>query len=116
RFEIFLMLQPRLAEMDLTVDHAGQHIQPCAIGCLAGIAKTCADRRDPAADDADIRCYRAARQVNRAAAQDEVEYLGHGLCSLGLMPLFPYLSPMQSTTLRNRALIRVGGADGRPFL
>jgi hypothetical protein len=28
RFEIFLMLQPRLAEMDLAVDHAGQHVSP----------------------------------------------------------------------------------------
>lgn len=32
------------------------------------------------------------------------------------MPLFPYLSRMLSTTLRNRALIRIGGGDGRPFL
>ena len=40
-----LCLQPRLAEMDLAVDHAGQHVEPGAVDRLAGIAASRRSRR-----------------------------------------------------------------------
>ena len=54
-FEVFLLRQPRLAEMHLGVHHAGQDMQALAVDGLGGggLSKS-ADRGDPAIENADI--------------------------------------------------------------
>ncbi len=69
--QILLRLQPRLAEMDLAVDHAGQHGQPGAVDRLAGIARL-ADRDDPAAAHADRCLGRAAGGPDNAVGEEKV--------------------------------------------
>jgi len=54
-FQVFLVLHPGFAEMDLRVDHARQHMQA---GCLESFVGRCgrqvADCGNPAIADADI--------------------------------------------------------------
>ena len=48
--KIFLVLQPRLAEMHLGVDDAGQDVQAAAVdGLVGGVADEIAERGDAAA-------------------------------------------------------------------
>src|SRR5690606_35633076 len=79
RFEILLVLQPRLAEMDLGVDEAGQKMQARAVYALAGIAaRQIAERGEAAAANADIGAMGAVVVDEGAACIDRVECLGHG--------------------------------------
>ena len=54
-FEIFLLRQPRLAEMNLRVDHARKDMQPLTVDHLSrGSLRQPADRGDTAIGDGDI--------------------------------------------------------------
>ena len=70
-FEIFLVLEPRLAEMHLGVDHAGQHVQAGGVECPARVlGGQRANRDDSAVFHADIgRAF--ARMVDEGRAFDE---------------------------------------------
>ena len=48
------MLQPRLAEVDLGVDHAGQDVQSAAVERLGALIEDTADPGDAAVADADV--------------------------------------------------------------
>ena len=77
--QVFLPLQPRLAEMDLGVDDAGQDRQAAGVNNLArrGLRQV-ADEDDPPVGHADVG-QAAARMVGHlAAADDQVIGLGHG--------------------------------------
>ena len=53
--QVLLVLEARLAEMHLTVDHAGQNVQAGAVDDIAGCGGIDrADGRDAAVGDADI--------------------------------------------------------------
>ena len=83
RLQIFLVLQPRLAEMHLAVDHARQDVQAGAVDDFAGGAtRQVADRRNAPGDDADITPAGTVMIDHRAARQDQVVGLRHVVCHL----------------------------------
>jgi hypothetical protein len=128
-FQILLGLQPRLAEMDLAVDHAGQDGQPGAVDRLARIAAG-ADRDDLAAAHADIGPHRAAGRPDGSVLQDQIVGGHDDLLSLaarvrlrlGLRSMhgakrhayFP--AHACHPILADRAVIRLSGEDVRGFL
>src|SRR3546814_4873464 len=67
RFEVFLMLKARLAELHLTVDDARQNIQTRAVHHFTRIAKAIAHSCDlsPAHAHADLRWSALARHTQR---------------------------------------------------
>ena len=68
------MLQPRLAEMHLGVDNAGQDVQAAGIEALGGGRPAqVAERRNPAVPDPDIGRDPAHRRHDRAAGNRQVE-------------------------------------------
>ena len=68
--QIFLVLQPRLAEVDLGVDDAGQDVQAGSIEPFGGARPAqIAERRDPAVPHADI-CGDAPHRRHCRAARD----------------------------------------------
>lgn len=69
-FQVFLVLQPRLAKVHLAVDDAGQHVQPGAIDAppLIGIA---ADADDLAIAHRNVGMDRTRRRVDQPASQNE---------------------------------------------
>ena len=77
RYEILLMLEPRLPEMHLGVDDARQHVQAGRIeGLAGGTGGEGADRRDAAVPDADI-CETLAGMVDEGPTLDkEIEDFG----------------------------------------
>ncbi len=79
RFKVFLMLQPRLTEMHLTVDAPRQHVEARTIDHLARIAQAGPDRHDLARANSYVRIICATGGVNGAVLQDQVESLGHGM-------------------------------------
>src|SRR3546814_9510339 len=76
RFEVFLVLQPRLAEMDLGVDRSGKDSEAGAVDDLACVARY-ADPGDLAVAHADIGIDKPAGREHAAVLQAEVEGLGH---------------------------------------
>ena len=77
--EVFLLLQPGLAEMHLRVHHAGQDVQALAVDHLrGGSLGQRADLGNAAVDDADIAGSLAVLVDDSAALEDHVETLGHG--------------------------------------
>ena len=74
-FKVFLVFQPRLAEVDLAVDHAGQHVEPGAVDPARGIGIG-TDADDAPIAHGNIGNNRAGRRVNSAIGKDE---LGSGL-------------------------------------
>ena len=78
--QIFLPLQPRLAEMDLGVDHPRQHGQAGGVDGLAGRGLgQITDHHDPPVADTDIGAAVAGMVGDIAAANDQVIGLGHDL-------------------------------------
>jgi hypothetical protein len=78
-FQILLVVEPRLAEMDLGVDDAGQDMQPPAVDLAlgAGLGEI-ADMRDGASPHADVALDAAVLIDDDAALEDQVVGLGHG--------------------------------------
>ncbi len=77
--EVFLLLQPGLAEMHLRIHHAGQDVQALAVDHLGGGSlRQRADLGNAAVDDADIAGPLAVLVDDSAALEDHVETLGHG--------------------------------------
>ncbi len=112
-----LASSPGLAEMDLAVDHARQHVEPGAVDRLAGIADI-ADRDDAAAGHADIDIGRSAGQMHAPAFELEID-ASHFALFLSASPgsyLFAMNETSPGTWLSDRALLRVGGEDVRGFL
>ena len=76
--EVFLVLQPRLAEMHLAVDHAGEDVQPTAIDHLPGLRRAQgANRGDAPGGDADVALPLPVVIDDDAALQNEIERLCH---------------------------------------
>src|SRR5690606_28216634 len=86
--QVLLLLEARLAEMDLRVDDARQDVQAGAVDRLAGGAGcNAAERSDTAVADADVTGAGAVVVDDRAALQHQVECLCHRSC------LHPLASP-----------------------
>ena len=78
--QVFLVVEPRLAEMHLAVDYARQDMQAGAIDDLAGRGlREIAERHDLSASNADIAHDAAILVHHRAALEDDVVSLGHGV-------------------------------------
>ncbi len=90
RFKVFLGLQSRLAEMDLAVDHAGQHVEAGAVDRFARIAARAKCHDLPIAH-AQIDLCRAGGQMDGAAGEFEIERRHFRLFRLG--PARPTCSP-----------------------
>ncbi len=73
-----MWVEAGLAEMDLGVDHARQHVQAVAVDGFTGrSAGKPADRRDLAVADADVAHPRAVLVDDGAAGENQVEAVGH---------------------------------------
>ena len=84
RFEVFLVVEPRLAEMDLGVDHPGQQVQAGAVAALGGRGRRqVADGGDAPSPHPEIGAVLTVLVHDRAARQDEIEGLVHR-CRSGL--------------------------------
>ncbi len=78
RFQIFLPLHARLAEMNLAVDHPGKDMQTGAVKHLAGGSLgEIADLDDLAVTDADIGTAATIMVHHFAALEQEIEGLAH---------------------------------------
>ncbi|MHC2640217.1 hypothetical protein ACVJGB_003085 [Bradyrhizobium liaoningense] len=78
-FEVFLVLQPGLAEMHLRVHHAGQDVQALAVDHLRGAAlRQRPQLGDATARDADVANGLAVLVDHGAALEDHIETLAHG--------------------------------------
>ena len=78
RFQVFLVGQAGLAEMDVAVDHARQQVQAAAVDHFAGMAaRKIADRRETAAADAEIARGYAVVVDHGAALEDQVVGFSH---------------------------------------
>ncbi len=85
RLQVFLVLEPGLAEMHLAVDDAGQDVQAAAVDRLAGRCPAeIADGGDAAVPDADVAQALAVLVDDGAACQDEI--VGRGHAALRLLP------------------------------
>ena len=73
RLQILLVGKPRLAEVDLGVDHARQDVKAGALDHAPGRgARKIAERGDPAGGDSDVALGAAVVVDDGAAAQDQV--------------------------------------------
>ena len=79
-----LWVEAGLAEMHLGVDHAGQDVQARGNRSVSAgrRLRQVAERRDPAAGDADIARALAVVIDDGAALEDQVEALGHSNVTL----------------------------------
>src|SRR3546814_9348046 len=75
RLKVFLLLQPRLAEMNLRVDRAWKDDKTAAVDDFACIAR-CADLGDFAVPHADAGLRQSTRREHAAVLEDEVIGLG----------------------------------------
>ena len=84
--EIFLVLVSGLAEMNLAVDDAGQHVQARHVDGFAGVGLgEIAEFGDPAGGHADVARHPPVMIDDRAVAQDQIEGFGqNGTRSLKL--------------------------------
>ncbi len=77
RAEVFFVLEARLAEMDVAVDHAGQHVPCCCIehvGRRVGLELTWRrDRCDPFVVDTDVRAVRVGGRDQRPVSHHQSE-------------------------------------------
>src|SRR3546814_16063768 len=71
RLKVFLLLQPRLAEMNLRVDRAWKDDKTAAVDDFACIAR-CADRGDFAVPHADAGLRQSTGREHAAVLEDEV--------------------------------------------
>ena len=77
--QILFMLRPRFPEMRLTVDHAGQHMQPRCIDHLSGPGCfEVTEILDASGQHPHIDLLPAGRCHHRAVLNDQVEKFGHG--------------------------------------
>src|SRR5262249_2488475 len=79
RLQVLLVLQPRLAEVHLRVDHARQDVEAASVDDLgrrgAGEVAQC---RNPSTADADVPLRPPVMVDDGAAVEDEVVGGGHG--------------------------------------
>ncbi len=84
--KVLLVLRARLAEMHLAVDDARQDCEPGGVDNLARIGgREIAERGDPAGFHADVANADAVVIYDTAAAEEEIEGLGHQLSSSSLL-------------------------------
>ncbi len=90
RLQIFLVLEPGLAEMHLRVDHARQHVQASGIDGLGGLGRgQAADGGDPAVFNADIGEAFPGMVDEGGAFDEEIEALGQGFTFAGACKVRP---------------------------
>src|SRR5690606_24253304 len=76
--EILLVLEPRLAKMNLGVDHSGQDVQPSSVDDLRCLRRVeVAYGCDPAIDDADVAYPGTVLVYDGTALQYQVEHGAH---------------------------------------
>ena len=106
-FQIFLVVEPRLAEMNLRVDDTGQDVQAPTIDDAGRIVmREVADGGDPAAAHAHIAVRPAVMIHDGAALEDEVEGLGHGDLSLEAEAIRAYVTLLTQRLNRSRTCLQ----------
>ena len=105
--KVFLVDGPRLAEMHLAVDHAGQNVEPRAIDYFCGVRRAeRADGGDAAAPYADIARAIAIVIDDDAVLQNEIKR-GHGPGSS---------APRRSGAIVARQIRRLGAAARAAYI